>query len=178
MIAKGLMPADMRALAPQQIVDCDSNDGGCNGGDTPSAYQYVINAGGMETEMEYPYHAKDAACKFNKQDIYATISGYKYATKTRNENEMKDATATVAPLSICVDAAPWQFYSSGIMMKAQCATSLDHCVQITGYDTSASTPYWIVRNSWGTSWGEKGFIRLQFGMNTCGLAEEATTAVV
>jgi len=178
MIAKGLTPADMKPLAPQQIVDCDKHDGGCNGGDTPTAYEYVISAGGMEPEADYPYRAVNEACKFNKADVYATISGYKYATKTKDENEMKDATATIAPLSICVDAQPWQFYSGGIMMRAQCGLSLDHCVQITGYDTSASTPYWVVRNSWGQNWGEKGFIRLQFGQNTCGLAEEATTAVV
>jgi len=91
---------------------------------------------------------------------------------------MKEATASVAPLSICVDAEPWQHYSSGVMMRSQCGTSLDHCVQIEGYDTSASTPYWNVRNSWGTAWGEKGYIRLQYGQNTCGMAEEATTAVV
>jgi len=91
---------------------------------------------------------------------------------------MKTATATVAPLSICVDAAPWQFYTSGIMTKSQCATSLDHCVQITGYDTTGATPYWVVRNSWGADWGEKGFIRLEYGTNTCGLAEHASTAVV
>jgi len=92
---------------------------------------------------------------------------------------MRDATALVAPLSICVDAAPWQLYKSGVMTKAQCSgTRLDHCVQITGYDTSVSIPFWNVRNSWGTAWGEKGYIRLQFGANTCALAEEATTAVV
>jgi len=178
MIAKGLTPANMKQLAPQQIVDCDKKDGGCNGGDTPTAYEYVIQAGGMEPEADYPYRAVNEACHFNKADVFATISGFQYATKTKDENEMKVATATVAPLSICVDAEPWQFYSGGIMKKAQCGTSLDHCVQITGYDTSGATPYWIVRNSWGMDWGEKGFIRIEFGTNTCGVAIEATTATV
>jgi len=178
MIAKGLSPSDIKPLAPQQIVDCDKRDGGCNGGDTPSAYQYVISAGGMDTEESYPYKAVNQQCHFNKDDVEVTISSFKYATRTKNEEEMKEATATVAPLSICVDAQPWQFYSSGVMMRSQCGTSLDHCVQIEGYDTSASTPYWNVRNSWGTRWGEKGYIRLQYGQNTCGLAQEATTAVV
>jgi len=91
---------------------------------------------------------------------------------------MKTAVATVSPLSICVDAASWQFYSSGVMTPTQCGHSLDHCVQIAGYDTSVATPYWNVRNSWGSNWGEKGFIRLEYGHNTCGLAIEATTAVV
>jgi len=178
MIAKGLTPSTMIPLAPQQIVDCDKQDGGCNGGDTPTAYEYVIKAGGMDSESSYPYRAVNEACHFNANNVVAKISSWKYATRTRNENEMKDATATVAPLSICVDAAKWQFYQSGVFKKTQCGTSLDHCVQIEGYDTASATPYWNVRNSWGTAWGEKGYIRLQFGDNTCGLAQEATTAVV
>jgi len=178
MIAKGLSPSSMQNLAPQQIVDCDKRDGGCNGGDTPSAYDYVISAGGMDTEASYPYKAVNQQCHFNKADVFSTISSFKYATRTKNEEEMKEATATVAPLSICVDAQPWQFYSGGVMTRTQCGTSLDHCVQIEGYDTSAAQPYWNVRNSWGPRWGEKGFIRLQYGQNTCGLATEATTAVV
>jgi C1A family cysteine protease len=178
MIAKGLTPDNFEPLAPQQIVDCDTNDGGCNGGDTVTAYQYVISAGGQDTEKSYPYKAVNQDCKFKSSDIESTISSFKYATKDKNEDEMKTATATVSPLSICVDAEPWQFYTGGILKASQCSTSLDHCVQITGYDTSAATPYWEVRNSWGTDWGEKGFIRLEYGKNTCGLAIEATTAVV
>jgi len=176
LIAKGLTADNLKPLAPQQIVDCDKQDGGCNGGDTPTAYKYVESAGGMETEADYPYKAVNQACKFNKADVYVTISGYKRLSK--DENDMKEATATVAPLSICVDAEPWQHYKSGVMTRSQCGTSLDHCVQIEGYNTSANPPYWNVRNSWGVNWGEKGYIRLEFGTNTCGLAEEATTAVV
>jgi C1A family cysteine protease len=179
MIAKGLTSENMNPLSPQQIVDCDGKDGGCNGGDTQTAYEYVIKAGGMDTEATYPYHATDGSCRFSKEEVYATISSFKFASKTKNENEMRDATALVAPLSICVDASTWQLYKSGVMSKSQCSgTRLDHCVQITGYDTSVSTPFWNVRNSWGTAWGEKGYIRLQFGANTCALAEEPTTAVV
>eukprot|EP01124_Arcella_intermedia_P027253 TRINITY_DN528_c0_g1_i2.p1 TRINITY_DN528_c0_g1~~TRINITY_DN528_c0_g1_i2.p1 ORF type:complete len:333 (+),score=26.74 TRINITY_DN528_c0_g1_i2:40-1038(+) len=178
MLAKGINSSAMAPLAPQQIVDCDKVDAGCNGGDTPTAFEYVIKAGGQDTEASYPYKAIDQACHFKAADVEAKIASYKYATKTKNEAEMKDAVATVAPLSICVDAEPWQFYTSGVMTKAQCGTSLDHCVQITAYDTAAKPAYWKVRNSWGADWGEKGFIRLEYGTNTCGVAEEPTTAVV
>jgi len=178
MIAKNLTASDMKPLAPQQIVDCDRRDGGCNGGDTKTAFEYVIQAKGQDTEASYPYKAVNQACHFIAADVEATITSYKSATTTLNEDQMKTATATVSPLSICVDAAQWQFYKSGIMTPSQCGTSLDHCVQIVGYDTSAATPYWNVRNSWGASWGEKGFIRLEYGHNTCGCAKEATTAVV
>jgi C1A family cysteine protease len=175
MIAKDLTPATFKPLAPQQIVDCDKNDGGCNGGDTPTAYEYVIKAGGQDTEASYPYKAVNQACQFKPADVEVKITGYKRIT---GEANMLDATATVSPLSICVDAAQWQFYNSGVMTPSQCGNSLDHCVQIAGYDTSANPPYWNVRNSWGTDWGMQGFIRLEYGHNTCGLTEETTTAVV
>jgi len=178
MIAKGLTKDNFKPLAPQQIVDCDKRDGGCNGGDTVTAFEYVISAGGQDTEASYPYKAVNQACHFQSADVEAKIASYKWASTTKNEDEMKTAVATVSPLSICVDAEPWQFYSGGIMKKAQCGTDLDHCVQIVAYDTSSSTPFWNVRNSWGTDWGEKGFIRLEYGTNTCGVAEEPTTAVV
>jgi len=176
MIAKGISASQMRPLAPQQIVDCDRTDGGCNGGNPPTAFEYVVSAGGIEPENDYPYRAQDETCRFNRADVYSTISGYKYATRNKDENQMKEVVATVSPISICVDAEPWQSYSGGIMTARQCGTSLDHCTQITGYDTSASTPYWSVRNSWGADWGENGYIRLEFGTNTCGLTQEATTA--
>jgi len=176
MIAKGLTPTNFQPLAPQQIVDCDKSDGGCNGGNPPTAYEYVIKAGGQDTETSYPYHAKNQACQFKPADVEAKITSYKRIT---GEANMLDATATVSPLSICVDAAQWQFYKSGVMTSAQCGgTSLDHCVQIVGYDTSVNPPYWEVRNSWGTDWGMAGFIRLEYGHNTCGLDKECTTAVV
>jgi len=178
MIAKNLTASNMKPLAPQQIVDCDKTDGGCNGGWPHSAYQYVINAKGQDTEASYPYKAVNQACHFIAADVETIISSYKYATTTRSEDQMKTATASVAPLSICVDASKWQSYKSGVMTAAQCGTSLDHCVQIVGYDSTGATPYWNVRNSWGATWGEKGFIRLAYGHNTCGLAQEATTAVV
>jgi C1A family cysteine protease len=175
MIAKDLTSADFKPLAPQQIVDCDKNDGGCNGGDTPTAYEYVIKAGGQDTEASYPYHAVNQACQFKPADVEVKIASYKRIT---GEENMLDATATVSPLSICVDAAQWQFYSSGVMTPSQCGNSLDHCVQIAGYDTSANPPYWNVRNSWGTDWGMSGYIRLEFGHDTCGLTKEIIIAVV
>jgi len=177
MIAKDITASSLDPLAPQQIVDCDKSDGGCNGGNPPTAYNYIVSAGGQEPERDYPYEARDQSCRFNRADVEVKITGYKYATRNGDENAMKSMVATVAPISICVDAEPWQSYSGGIMTRAQCGTSLDHCVQITGYDTSASTPYWSVRNSWGSDWGEDGYIRLEFGTNTCGLTQEATTAI-
>jgi len=83
-----------------------------------------------------------------------------------------------APLSICVDASSWQNYNGGVLLASQCGTQLDHCVQAVGYNLNANPSYWIVRNSWGSSWGINGYILLQFGQDTCGCATEATTAIV
>jgi len=177
MIAKGLSSSSMEHLAPQQIVDCDTEDDGCNGGDTPTAYEYIIKAHGQDTEKAYPYKARDQTCAFKPANVYTTISSYKYATKTKNEEEIKTNLVAWAPLSICVDAASWQDYSDGVMTHKECGKSLDHCVQLTGFDVSGSKPFWNVRNSWGTNWGENGYIRLEYGQNTCGMADEATTAV-
>jgi len=179
MIAKNITSDDFKPLAPQQIVDCDKTDGGCNGGWPRKAMQYVISAGGQDTEASYPYKAVNQACHFIPASVETKITSWKYITQSKSEDDMKTAVATVSPLSICVDASKWQFYSGGIMTSTQCGgTSLDHCVQLVGYDTSsAASPYWNVRNSWGANWGEKGFIRLQYGHDTCGCAQEVTTAV-
>jgi C1A family cysteine protease len=179
MLKHGLNATTMAPLAPQQIVDCDTMDGGCNGGNPPTAFQYVISAGGMDREIDYPYHAVNQNCAFQSGKIYASISSWSYACSYYEEETLLNSLVQHGPPSICVDAANWQDYSSGVMTSWECAwiNQLDHCVQAVGYDTSASTPYWIVRNSWGTSWGEKGFIRLQYGHDTCGLTHEASQAV-
>jgi len=176
-LAKGLNNETLPPLAPQQIVDCDTSDLGCSGGNPPTAYDYVQSAGGLDDEKDYPYTAQDGTCAFKSSAVVAKITGYKYATDG-DEGTMKDNLASWAPLSICVDARYWQDYTSGIMTEWQCdwIVQLDHCVQAVGYDTTASTPFWIVRNSWGTDWGEDGYIRLQYGTNTCGLTQESTSA--
>jgi len=160
-------------LAPQQIVDCDTKDLGCDGGDTPTAYAYVMSAGGLELETVYPYTAKDGKCH-GTGPFAASLTSWKYANSKKNETQLLTALATVAPISICLDAASWDSYKSGVLTK--CGNKLDHCVQLVGYgtDSTSNLDYWIVRNSWGTSWGETGYIRLERGKNLCGLADEAT----
>jgi len=166
-------------LAPQQIVDCDTTDAGCGGGDTPTAYQYVIKAGGMQAETTYPYKAKDMKCSFNVASVVAKISGWQYVVRKKNETEMLGALAA-APLSICVDASTWDFYNGGVV-SSNCGHQLDHCVQAVGWGTDAATglDYWNIRNSWGVNWGEKGYIRVQRNNgNLCGIASEVTIAII
>jgi len=75
-----------------------------------------------------------------------------------------------APLSICLDASQWMSYRSGIVLSSHCERSIDHCVLLTGYNLGTKPPSWNVRNSWGTGWGEAGYIQLQYDADTCGMA--------
>jgi len=175
-LAKGNLPV----LSPQQIVSCDENDDGCNGGDLPTAFQYV-QQNGQEPDSDYPYTSgggDTGRCKYNKNDVVAKISGFQYATQSRNETAMQAAMVTKGPLSICVDAETWQFYTGGVI-KNNCADDLDHCVQLVGWNTnSASVPYWIVRNSWGTDWGLEGYLWVERNKDLCGIADEATYVTI
>eukprot|EP01091_Cochliopodium_minus_P013391 TRINITY_DN42_c0_g1_i1.p1 TRINITY_DN42_c0_g1~~TRINITY_DN42_c0_g1_i1.p1 ORF type:complete len:326 (+),score=102.00 TRINITY_DN42_c0_g1_i1:92-979(+) len=165
-------------LSEQQIVDCDTTDDGCDGGDTVTAYEYVISAGGLETEANYPYEAVDQTCQFKSSLIAASISSWSYATTTKNETQMQNVLYSTAPLSICVDASSWQYYTGGII-KSNCGQNLDHCVQITGYGTASDgTNFWWIRNSWGASWGQGGYLQVERNKNLCGVADEVTIAKV
>jgi len=160
-------------LSAEQIVDCDSTSQGCNGGWTEHAYNYVKSAGGLETEAAYPYSAfngKSGKCAAVASKEVVTVSGY---STIRGESQMASYVQSTGPLSVCVDASSWNSYNSGIMKS--CGKQINHCVQAVGVDTSS---YWKVRNSWGTSWGESGFIRLAYGANTCGITNDPTYVTV
>jgi cathepsin F len=165
-------------LSPQEIVDCDTTDSGCEGGWPSDAYQFVISEGGLETDANYPYTAQDGTCNFQSNLVAVTISSWQYATQNSDETTLQNNLVSWGPLSVCVNAEPWQDYTGGIMMAADCAGQIDHCVQLVGYDMTNATPFWIVRNSWGADWGESGYIRLQYGQDTCSVADVATSSVI
>jgi C1A family cysteine protease len=170
-------------LSPQQIVSCDTVDTGCNGGDLPTAFQYV-QSNGMETDSVYPYtsgNGNTGTCKYQSNKVVVQISGFQYATQNGDEVAMQQASLTNGPLSICVDAETWQDYTGGVITN-DCGDSLDHCVQIVGWNTDTSTgtsiPYWIIRNSWNTDWGINGFIYVERGKDLCGVSDEATYVTI
>jgi len=163
-------------LSVQQIVDCDTTSDGCDGGEPSSAYAYLIQAGGQENNISYPYTGQDGTCAFDASEVVAKISNYKPATSFYSETTLQANLVAWGPLSICVDAAAWQDYQSGVLTHWECAfiNELDHCVQLVGYNSTASTPYWIVRNSWTPFWGVHGYIFLEMWHDTCGLAHQAS----
>jgi len=174
-------------LSPQQIVSCDTVDYGCEGGWTYNAYNYVKSAGGLDSDASYPYTSgggNTGSCDNPlPANPVAKISGFGYAIPpcqgsctNQDENAMANYMLKNSPLSVCVDAESWQFYSSGILTNncPSAYTDLDHCVQAIGYDATGPTPYWLVRNSWNTNWGEDGLIRVAMGSNLCGIGDVAT----
>jgi len=163
----------LASLAMQQIVSCDRSDYGCSGGWPFNAYQYVIGAGGMEPYSKYPYVAQNEACLFKPNEIVAKISRWEYVTQSRNEDQMRNYLVSKGPLSVCVDASSWAYYTGGVYPAGSCGTAIDHCVLATGYDAG----YWIIRNSWGTSWGINGYMHLQYGADACAVAQVVTSSV-
>jgi len=182
-ILAGKANASTLRLAPQQLVDCSDIDFGCNGGNPPDAYESVYYEGGLETEAQYPYTAVTGSCELTNGQASAgsvQIATWKLVSGFFDEHAMQAGLLRTAPLSVCVDATNWQNYQSGVMTASQCAwiNMLDHCVQLVGYNQTASTPYWIVRNSWAESWGIMGYIYLEMWQQTCGIGYEATSSVL
>lgn len=164
------------SLSEQQLNDCSTKYGnqGCNGGWMDSAFEYIIANKGITSETNYPYKGVNAACPAaTKLKGVSTITGY---TDVPVKNESALLTAVnKGPVSIALQASSSAFkqYSSGVLDSTSCGTTLDHGVLIVGYgtDSTSGKNYWIVKNSWGPSWGEKGYIRIVRDKNMCGLAQ-------
>ncbi|KAF8029332.1 hypothetical protein BT93_E1887 [Corymbia citriodora subsp. variegata] len=175
MIKKGkLVP-----LSEQELVDCDNNDGGCSGGLMDRAFEFIISNGGLATEADYPYQANDGTCNTAKMaNPAASITGYQ-DVPANNAKALLQAVAN-QPVSVAIEGGgfDFQFYSSGVF-SGSCGTRINHAVTAVGYGkTSGGTKYWLLKNSWGTGWGESGYMRIQKDVSSkaglCGLATEAS----
>ncbi|XP_030575352.1 cathepsin L1-like [Archocentrus centrarchus] len=171
------------SLSEQQLVDCSGSFGnmGCNGGWMDSAFQYIRASGGIDTEMSYPYEAKNGLCRYNPQTTGATCSGY-VDVMQNSEEALKEAVGTIGPVSVAIDASPlsFQLYHSGVYDEPNCSSIfLDHGVLAVGYGTYTGNDYWLVKNSWGLGWGEMGYIRMSRNKsNQCGIASAASYPLV
>jgi len=184
-IAHDVTGKDITTLSEQQLVDCSKAEGnqGCNGGLMDDAFKYVEKEGGLCSEAEYKYTARDGTCKSTSCGTkYYGISTY---TDVKSDNAADMETAVAAgPVSIAVDASgtTWQFYRGGVV-DSQCGTRLDHGVLAVGYGADNGQKFWKVKNSWGTSWGEEGYIRLckecdkNGNKGECGLLEQPSFPV-
>lgn len=165
------------SLSEQQLVSCSVSYGnmGCNGGLMDSAFQYVIK-NGLCTEADYPYTAQSnfLQCKASSCTVAARITGYT-DVKSGDETQLLNAV-NIGPVSVAIEAdkAVFQYYTGGVLDSSLCGTQLDHGVLVVGYgnDPTSGKDYWTVKNSWGASWGEKGYIRMVRNKNMCGIATE------
>ena len=169
------------SLSEQQLVSCSGSYGnmGCNGGLMDNAFKYIM-ANGIALESTYPYTARTGTCnKSLAAQVVVKISSYTDVTP----DSPTDLEAAIAqqPVSVAVEAdqSSWQLYSSGTV-SSNCGTNLDHGVLAVGYDTTASPPYYKVKNSWGASWGLSGFIQIAItsGKGVCGIQMEPSYPVV
>lgn len=156
------------SLSEQQLVDCSTQNNGCDGGEMDLAFQY-IEQNGLCSYSSYPYTAQQGTCQHCVP--VASLTGY-LDIPSGNETALYEQLQ-YGPVSIAIEAdqSSFQFYSSGVF-DGPCGTNLDHGVTLVGYGTDGDSglDYWIVKNSWGSSWGEDGYIRMVRGKNMCGIS--------
>jgi C1A family cysteine protease len=154
------------SLSPQQLVDCDKTDHGCSGGLPTNAITWTAKNGGLCSDQEYPYTGRGGTCKTTCKKI-AQVAG---VSRLRGEAQLESGLAQM-PVSIAVDASGgFQSYKSGVF-SGPCGTSLNHAILAVG-SVSSPSAYFIVKNSWGTSWGTQGYIHMAKGKNLCGMTND------
>ncbi|CAN6300475.1 unnamed protein product [Urochloa humidicola] len=157
------------SLSEQELIDCDPYDGGCNLGYFVNGYRWVIENGGLTTEANYPYQARRNYCSRNKAAQHAArISDY--VQVPAGEAQLQQAVAQ-QPIAAAIEmGGSLQFYSGGVF-AGQCGTRMNHAITVVGYGADANTglKYWLVKNSWGTSWGERGYLRIRRDFTRSGL---------
>jgi cathepsin L len=174
--AHAISSGDLLKISEQQFVDCSSAYGnqGCNGGWYMYAWSYAKKTS-MDSEASYPYTSgrTQTAGTCNVDTSTQELKDISYKKVSANTTAIKTALAQ-QPCSVAINATSRAFssYSSGVLSVAQCGgTQMDHAVVAVGYGTEAGTPYYLVRNSWGTSWGDAGYVKIAQadGKGACGI---------
>ena len=171
------------SLSEQNLIDCDKKDKGCKGGLMTTAFKYIEENGGIDTEASYPYKGKSEIkerCKFKKADIGATVSRH-ISIKMLDCVALKEAVGTIGPISAAMDAShsSFQLYKRGIYEPKKCSESqLDHGILVVGYGSLEGEEYWLVKNSWGKKWGMEGYFMIAAKNNLCGICTSACYPVV
>nr|RLV76480.1 hypothetical protein DV515_00016933 [Chloebia gouldiae] len=191
------------SLSPQNLVDCVANNDGCGGGYMTNAFEYVRQNRGIDSEDSYPYigqvgggtapnpppslpppshpdlpgSTQDESCMYSPTGKAAKCRGYREIPEG-NEKALKRAVARIGPISVGIDASlpSFQFYSRGVYYDESCnADNINHAVLAVGYGAQKGTKHWIIKNSWGEEWGNKGYVLLARNMNNaCGVANLAS----
>nr|XP_020020438.1 cathepsin F isoform X2 [Castor canadensis] len=174
-----LKEGTLLSLSEQELLDCDKMDKACLGGLPSSAYMAIKSLGGLETEDDYKYLGHMEACNFSEEKVKVYINDS--VDLSQNEQKLAAWLAKKGPISVAINAFGMQFYRHGIARPLRPLCSpwfIDHAVLIVGYGNRSDIPFWAIKNSWGTDWGEEGYYYLHRGSGACGVNTMATSAVV
>ncbi|KAJ3670893.1 hypothetical protein LUZ60_008319 [Juncus effusus] len=162
------------SLSEQELLDCTENGNTCAGGRMTDAFNFVQSNNGIASESNYPYQLVQGQCK-SDVSVVASITGYENVPGNNEEALLKAVANQPVSVGIAADSQNFQQYSGGIFDDENCGTNLNHAVTIVGYDTTSDgIKYWLAKNSWGTGWGEGGYIRVKRDVDApqgiCGIA--------
>jgi len=164
-------------FSEQQLVDCagDYDNDGCNGGLPSHAFEYIRYAGGIESDVTYPYTAKDGTCVFRKGIAVGYVKYGSYNVTQGDEVELAERLYNAGPMAVSFQViSGFQNYKTGVYKANNCGTStqdVNHAVLATGYGVDNGAQFWNVKNSWGESWGNHGYFKIERGTNMCAFAQ-------
>ncbi|XP_072887651.1 cathepsin F-like [Hemitrygon akajei] len=166
---------ELISLSEQELLDCGNKSNTCNGGYIDLAFQDVQKFGLMKA-ADYPYEGKASTCRKDQKKAVVKIQNCIWLPE--DETAMAQYVAFNGTISVLVALLPMKSYKNGIMTSCPRADEAWHAMLVVGYGIEGSTPYWILKNSWGTDWGEKGYVRISRGNNVCEINKYAMSAVV
>ena len=167
---------DLTSLSEQQLVSCDKVDSACSGGLMDNAFTFIKSNGGLCSESDYEYTSSQGSVDSCDSSCTPKVTVTGYTDVTASDEDALKAAVAQQPVSVAIEAdqSSFQLYESGVYTSSDCGTTLDHGVLVVGYGELDDTDYWKVKNSWGSSWGEEGYIRLERGVNMCGISQMAS----
>ncbi|XP_017839936.2 cathepsin L [Drosophila busckii] len=172
----------LRSLSAQYLVDCSNRkpygNSACHGGGLVSSYEFIKDKGACTTDS-YRYKGKQRACNYGCR-IGAKIDDI-VALTDASEEELKDIVGNIGPIAVTINANSWKQYSQSVFNNKNCDTTSNHAVLIVGYghDNQTGLDYWLLKNSWGADWGERGYMRLARNkQNQCGIGKIAAYPIV
>jgi len=166
----------LKNFSEQNLIDCSTANYGCNGGFFEKAMAYIKNAGGLQQTSDYgSYRAYRKTCAYNRTKAIAKVKSWVFVGS--NEVTIRNYLYNNGPISVAFNASNFQNYRGGVY-TASCSRTVNHGVTLVGYGSQNGIDYWIVKNSWGANWGEKGFFRIRRGVGLCGINTYVVSAVL
>lgn len=156
---------ELASLSDQQVLDCNRPSGGCDKGTRTEVFKYILKNNGLNTEANYPYTAVQGSCdKAKEKDTKVSIRNY-VEVPYESESELKKAVDG-RPVTVSIATTEdWQHYTGGIFEETDCPSVAGHSLAVAGYGQEGSKKYWLLRNSWGSSWGIGGYIKVPRDVN-------------